>query len=138
MNLKSLIKNPTSFKNHDKPTCIDLVLTNQPRSFHSACTIDAGLSDLHRLTVTVLKAYFKKKEPNSIMHRDYKKFWNQIFREKFVKMLSEKNAQEDQFDLFQSTALNILNKQAPVKKKHMRNKQSAFVTREIKKAIMTR
>ena len=35
------------------------------------------------------------------------------------------------------TALNLLNKQAPVKK-NIRNKQSAFVTKEIRKAIMTR
>ena len=72
------------------------------------------------------------------MHRDYKKFSNQILGEEFVKKLSEKkNVQENQFDLFQSTALNLLNKQAPVKK-NIRNKQSAFVTKEIRKAIMTR
>ena len=72
------------------------------------------------------------------MHRDYKKFSNQILEEEFVKTLSEKkNVQENQFNLFQSTALNLLNKQAPVKK-NIRNKQSAFVTKEIRKAIMTR
>ena len=72
------------------------------------------------------------------MHRDYKKFSNQILGEEFVKKLSEKkNVQENQFNLFQSTALNLLNKQAPVKK-NIRNKQSAFVTKEIRKAIMTR
>ena len=72
------------------------------------------------------------------MHRDYKKFSNEILGEEFVKKLSEKkNVQENQFNLFQSTALNLLNKQAPVKK-NIRNKQSAFVTKEIRKAIMTR
>ena len=72
------------------------------------------------------------------MHRDYKKFSNQILGEEFVKKLSEKkNVQENQFNLFQSTALNLLNKQAPVKR-NIRNKQSAFVTKEIRKAIMTR
>ena len=72
------------------------------------------------------------------MYRDYKKFSNQIFRKRFVKELSEKNVQEDQFDLFQSTALNILNKQAPVKKKYIRNNQSAFVTKEIRNVVITR
>ena len=80
--------------------------------------------------------HFKKQEPDIIMYCDYKKFSNQTFREEFVKELSEKNVQEDQFDLFQSNTLNILNKQALVKKKHIRNNQAAFVTKEIRKAIM--
>ena len=32
-NLKSLIKQPTCYKNHDKPTCTNLILTNVPRMF---------------------------------------------------------------------------------------------------------
>ena len=51
-NLKSLTKNPTCFKNHDKPTCNDLILANRPQSFQSSCTKTKGLSDFHRLTVT--------------------------------------------------------------------------------------
>ena len=33
--LKSLIKQPTYYKNSEKQTCIDLILTNMPRSFQS-------------------------------------------------------------------------------------------------------
>ena len=99
-NLKKLIKNPSCFKNHDKPTYIGRILTNQSRSFQSSCVIDTGLSDFHRLTVTVLKTYFKRQELNVTMYRDYKKLSNEIFRE-FVKELSEKNVQEDQLDLFE-------------------------------------
>ena len=32
-NLKSLIKQPTCYKSPNKPTCIDLILTNVPRIF---------------------------------------------------------------------------------------------------------
>ena len=32
-NLKTLIKQKTSFKNIENPTCIDLILTNSPQSF---------------------------------------------------------------------------------------------------------
>ena len=31
--LKHLVKEPTCFKNPDKPTCIDLMLTNKPTVF---------------------------------------------------------------------------------------------------------
>ena len=34
-NLKDLVKQNTCFKNPDKPTCIDLILTNCPRSFQN-------------------------------------------------------------------------------------------------------
>ena len=34
-NLKYLVKQNTCFKNPDKPTCIDLILTNCPRSFQN-------------------------------------------------------------------------------------------------------
>ena len=37
--LKNLIKIPTCFKNPDRPTCIDVMLTNSYRSFHSSCAI---------------------------------------------------------------------------------------------------
>ena len=56
-------------------------------------TVDTGLSqaDFHRLTVTVLKTYFQKHEPNIIMYWDYHKLSNQTFRAEFVKELSGKN-----------------------------------------------
>ena len=42
--LKSLIKEPTCFKNPDKPTCIDLILTNRPNLFQHSSTFETGLS----------------------------------------------------------------------------------------------
>ena len=43
--LKSLIRQTTCYKNFEKPTRIDLILTNMPRSFQSTCAIETGLSD---------------------------------------------------------------------------------------------
>ena len=89
-NLKSLLKNRTCFKNHDKPPCIDFILANQQRCFQSSCSIDTELSVFLRLTVTVLKTYFQKQESNTIMYRGYKKLSNQIFPEECVKELPGK------------------------------------------------
>ena len=36
--LKSLIKKPTCYKNLEKPTCMDLILTNSPRQFQAMLT----------------------------------------------------------------------------------------------------
>ena len=56
-NLTNLIKQPTCFKNPEKPRCIDLILTNRPKSFQTTCVIETGLSDFHRMSVSVLKMH---------------------------------------------------------------------------------
>ena len=53
--LKSIIKQPTCFKNSESPRCIDLILTNKPQGFHGTCVTETGLSDFYRITVSVLK-----------------------------------------------------------------------------------
>ena len=58
-NLKSITKQPTCFKNPEKPSCIDLILTNRPKSFQSTCVIETGSSDFHRITMSVLKMHFR-------------------------------------------------------------------------------
>ena len=77
--LKNLIKKPTCFKNPENPKTIDLILTNRPRSFCNSDTLETGLSDVHKLTVTVLKMFFKKQSPNVISYRNYKNFSNDSF-----------------------------------------------------------
>ena len=59
-NLENFVKQKTCFKNPDKPTCIDLILTNCPRSFQNTDTFETGLSDFHKLTFTALKQNFPK------------------------------------------------------------------------------
>ena len=45
-NLTNLIKQPTCLKNPEKPSCIDLILTNRPKSFQTTCVIETGLPNL--------------------------------------------------------------------------------------------
>ena len=52
---KSLIKDPTCFKNPESPSCIDLILTNNPYSFQNSWVIETGLSDFHKMIVLVTK-----------------------------------------------------------------------------------
>ena len=42
-NLKTLITEPTCFKNAQNPTLIDLILTNKPKCFHSSMYIEIGI-----------------------------------------------------------------------------------------------
>ena len=60
--LKSFAKQPTCYKSPINLTCIDLILTNKPQSFQSTCVFEAGLSDFHLMTLTVMKKVFTKAE----------------------------------------------------------------------------
>ena len=70
-NLKSLIRVSTRYKNPNNPSCTDQILTNSQRSFQSSCSIKTGFSDFHRMTVTVMKASFRKLKSKVIHDGNY-------------------------------------------------------------------
>ena len=51
--LKSLIKQPTCFKNLENPCWIDLILTNKSQRFPTTCVTERGLSNFHKMAVSV-------------------------------------------------------------------------------------
>ena len=51
---KNLLDKPTCYKNSTNPSCVDLIITNKLRSFQNCCTFENGLSDFHKVTLTVL------------------------------------------------------------------------------------
>ena len=63
---KCLVKEPTCFKNAENPSKIDLFITNSPLSFQNASVIDTGLSDFHRMIITVMKLLYQ--------NHDHRKF----------------------------------------------------------------
>ena len=65
-NLTSMIIKPQGYKNPDRPSCIDLILTNCPRSFQNSCVIETGLSDVHNMVVTVMETTYRKHEPRIV------------------------------------------------------------------------
>ena len=73
-----------------------------------------------------------------LIYRAFKNFSNQQLRTGLVKELNEDNVGASQFELFQVISLGLLNKLTLLKKKNLRNNQSSFITREVRKAIMNR
>ena len=82
-NLNNLVNKPTCFKNIGHPCCIDLILTNKSRCFQNTSVIGTGVSDFHRLKVTIVKTSFQKLVPKIINCRTYKHFDNEEFRKDF-------------------------------------------------------
>ena len=64
-------------------------------------------------------------------------FSNQRFRTELLKELNEKNIDGSQSELFQTISIGVLNKLAPTKQNTLRNDQSSFITKEVRKAVMT-
>ena len=57
---KNLIKDNTCFKNPSNPSCIDLIIKNQPKSFRNSVTVETGSSDFQKMTLTVMEVFYKK------------------------------------------------------------------------------
>ena len=55
MDAKNLVKVPTCFKNADNPSCIDLFVTNGHKSFMKTTAVSTGLSDFHKMIITVMR-----------------------------------------------------------------------------------
>ena len=72
--LENLVKDKTCFKNGNNSSTIDLFLTNYSLAFQKTTAKFTGLSDCHKLVLTVLKTTFSKNKPKKLFYRDYKKF----------------------------------------------------------------
>ena len=79
--LKCLIKDAIYYKKPENPSIIDLILTNNPRSFLNSCVIETNLLDFHRIAVTVTKTSFERLKPRVLHYRDNNSFENNLFRE---------------------------------------------------------
>ena len=121
-NLKNLVKQKTCYKNPENPSCIDLILTNSHRSFQNTNVFETGLSDFHKMTVSVLKSHFPKQKPNIVSYRSYKRFRNNSFRTELDNELLKYDLCNIEYQHFLNIFLDILNKHAPIKKKVYQSK----------------
>ena len=137
---KNLIKDATCYKNLENPSCIDLILTNNPNSFQNSGVIETGLSDFHKMTVTVMKTRFEKLKPNVMHYRDYRKFSNERFRKNLISHLSTENIRVDfnGMEKFLQIYIKTLDELASQKKKYSRGNNMPFINETIKKAFMAR
>ena len=107
--LYNLVKVGTCFKNSSKPTYIDLFLTTKNKHFQNTVAVCSGLSDFHKLVLTVLKTFDTNKSTTQI----------------------------NTCKQFEDTFLSVLNMHAPLKKKLLRANHSQYVTKALRKAIMS-
>ena len=131
---KSLVKEPTCFMSLENPSCIDLLLTNSPQSFQNTTAVETGLSDFHKMAITVLKTSFQKAEPKILYYRDRRNFSVHTFRGDLKAELGDTANYSD----FEEKFLKVLDKHAPVKKNVVRANDKPYMTKALRRAIMRR
>ena len=133
---KNIVKDKTCFKNPINPTCIDLIITNRPKSFQESEVIETKLSDFHKMNLTVMKVFYNKQKPKIIQYRKYKGFSNEAFMQELKSALARFS--QFSFRAFKSTVDYILQKHAPIKKRYVRANQASFMNSKIHKEVMRR
>ena len=138
--LRSLITEPTCYKNPENQTCIDLILTSHPLSFRNSCVLETGLSDFHKMTVTIMKASFQRLQPRIINYRDYRRFQNDVFREELLSELLNVSIGENEegFSNFLDICKKHVNYHAPCKQKYAQGNNLPFMNKTLSKEIMKR
>ena len=106
-NLRSLIRESTCYKNPENPSCIDLFLTNSPNSFQNSGVVETGLSDFHRMIVTVMKTSFQRLLPKIRHYRNYSNYDNNIFRVSLINELSKLNIEAIELNKFIIVCIDI-------------------------------
>ena len=124
------MKNESCFKNPDRPTWIDVFLTNSPHSFHNTMTISTRLSDFYGMIITVLKSLFIKLMAREIYYRDYQNFSTNSFREDLTLSLNSINKA---FNSFEDTFMKTFNRRARMKKQFFRANGVPYMSRAIMK-----
>ena len=137
-NLENVVKEPTCYKNPLNPTHIDVILTNRSKNFQDTTTIETGLSDFHKMTITCLKCYFKKNPPRVVYYRNYKKFDEHRFRNDLHTEIYTNSENNTNYEEIKTKIMKQINKSAPMKKKFIRANNSPFMNKKLHKAIMTR
>ena len=97
---------------------IESILTKLLAAGFNTSTINTGLSDYHKMVVTVLRKTFQRAQPKVVSYRDYKNFNNKLFKSSLQNALNEINRPD--YIKFEEVFLETLKKHAPVKQKTIR------------------
>ena len=111
---------------------IDVMLTNKPISFHHTSLIETGMSDCHKLILSLSRAFFKWTPAKTIEYRSYSKLSPEAFLHVLDQELNKViicNSQDKQYDLFWDIFRTILDHHAPLKTKRIIHSfsQSLFI-----------
>ena len=101
--------------------------TTSYRSFHNSCAIEMGLSDFHKMIVTVMKTHFQKNEPKIVQYKNYNNSSAEEYHQYILRLVSSRDLTRSRFDTFITKCKDAFNIRAPIKRKYLRSNQSPFM-----------
>ena len=137
--LSNFVNDVTCVKSQNG-TSIDAMLTNRLRGFHKTSLTETGLSDCHKMIVSVFRVFFKKLPAKVIEYRNYKIFDQNEFLQNLNQELIKRNSCKDEqkYDIFTSIFWRVLDEHAPLKMKKLRGNQAKFMNKELRSIDRTR
>ena len=88
-NFKNIINKPTCCKNSHNTSCIYLILTYYPNYFQNLSKFETGLSDFHRLILTLFKSGIPQQQTRILSYQNYKRFNGQTLDSVISKKIEE-------------------------------------------------
>ena len=134
-NLKNLI-NKTTCHTKTASSSLDVLLTNRNRFCFHTIVLETGISDVHCLIGTTIRATYKRAEPNIIQYRNYNKFDQNSFLYDLRCFEEDENIDDPNilYENFLSFYQNTLEKHAPIKQKFIRGNDKGFADKALRKA----
>ena len=139
-NCQNIVKVKTCFKNPHNSSCIDLFITNRPNSFQNYTVIETSFFDFHKMSLTIMKVFYKKQRHKTARYQNYRNFDNELFINE-VKNSTEQEYYQNkslESESFKKKVENVLQKHAPLKKRYVRANQELFIDKNINKNTMKR
>jgi hypothetical protein len=138
--MSNIIKGPTCFKNIEKPSLLDVIITNKPKSIASHLNYNVGISDCHNMICAATKMNAPRQTVTKVNYRSYKKFNQENFIYDVDHLINGSNEMHSNKDMetFLYDFKNIINKHAPLKTKYLKSKQAPYMNNKLRKAINVR
>ena len=106
--------------------------------FQNTVAVETGISDFHKMVVTVLKVFYKKQKPKISQYRKYDNFNNDLFREELNNELLNVDLNNAELSEFTETFMSLIDKHAPKNQRYIRANNPNFMTKSLRKAFMLR
>ena len=114
--------------------CLHLMLTNKKHGFMHSQTIQTGISDFHKMTLTQMKLTYNKLPSKTITYRDFKSFNKDAFEEELKFALQAANIQPTYVN-FLSIFSRTLDNHAQIKKRKVRGTSKALIRMHLKRNL---
>ena len=121
----------------DSQTVLRTIRESKKHSFMHSQTIQTGISDFHKMTLTQIKLTYNKLPPKTITYRDFKSFNKDAFEEELKFALQAANIQPT-YANFLSISSRTLDNHVLIKKRKVRGNQVPFMNKALRKTIMRR